>query len=352
MGTKNRPAPHDCYTVAEGDEPLFTLLARDVHAPFLVRAWADMREASGEAPDKVEEARGCADSMTRWRTKSRRRPPMTDESAAQLLRRGSTVGQLLDAPQQEERETPLATDEGAVAKVASLDEVFGDLPDWSEDLADGDGAAEALAPAKESASEIAGPAANAPVIDVEGQPSPEPVKTDKRTIVADVMKLPDPETLARITKPEPVKSAKPPARLPPGATDKEVVFVGWVTLGAPGEVLLRRVCESVFEPRTMASNAPALGFATLVDFRVGNQRLLYGPSEADPSVHDFYTQDLYEYCVRGAGSRDVRAPRVAPNSAITLVVRYSGQVPDGCAFGAGFELRIALRGVAVDRRML
>ena len=54
----------------------------------------------------------------------------------------------------------------------------------------------------------------------------------------------------------------------------------------------------------------------------------------------------------GAGRTGVRSPRVAPSSAITLVVWYTGQVPDGYAFGAATELKIRLRGAATDRRML
>jgi hypothetical protein len=387
MGTKNRPAPHDCYASAEGDEPLFTLLARDVHAPFLLRAWADMREASGESPDKVEEARSCADAMARWRTRRRERPPMTDEAAAQLLRRGTTVGQLLGAAQERGHEVALP-DAGEGGTLTSwggpggapitgerldegLDEVFGDLPDWNE----GD---EAAVEGADPPPTVAGPAAGAPVIDVQGEPSPEPARAEpKAAVIANVMRLPDPETLARITEPEPARSATaapkapaapkstaaakapakpapaaPPGAAPPGAADKEVVFSAWFTLGAPGELLLRRVCEQQFEPRVMTANVPGLGFATLTDFRVGNQRLLYGPSPSDPSVHDFFTADLHEYCVRGPGKAGLKAPRVAPSTAITLVVHYTGQVPDGYEWGAAHELRVSLRGAAVDRRML
>ena len=367
MGTKNRPAPHDCYALAEGDEPLFVLLARDVHAPFLVRAWADMREASGESPDKVEEARSAADAMVRWRRTKRSREPMGDAAAAELLSRGLTVGQHVAASGRGGHDA-VHPEGGAdpAWDAASLDEVLGDLPDWQEPTEDGERAASAAAEDKPQ------PAANAPVIDVEGHPSgplappakdgassaPSPPRAPHGVPIANVVELPDPETLARITAKEPLKeSTKPPSIppkpvLPPGSVEREVLFEGWVTLGAPGELLLRRVSEHVFEPATMTSNAPGLGFAVLTDFRVGNQRLLYGPSPADPSTHDFYQQDLYEYCAKGAGRTGVRSPRVAPSSAITLVVWYTGQVPDGYAFGAATELKIRLRGAATDRRML
>lgn len=89
MGTKNNPAPYDCYANAEPDEPLFILLARDERAAILVEAWACMslggwravwaivclfwallriayrREPSAVA--KVTEARYCATQMRAWR---------------------------------------------------------------------------------------------------------------------------------------------------------------------------------------------------------------------------------------------------------------------------------------------
>jgi hypothetical protein len=43
MGTKNEPGTFDCYDVAEDDEPMFVLLARDKSAPDLVRQWAEQR---------------------------------------------------------------------------------------------------------------------------------------------------------------------------------------------------------------------------------------------------------------------------------------------------------------------
>jgi hypothetical protein len=64
MGTKNKPGDFDCYANAEPDEPMFILLGRDVHAPALVRDWADRREREGEDPAKVAEARACAKAMS------------------------------------------------------------------------------------------------------------------------------------------------------------------------------------------------------------------------------------------------------------------------------------------------
>lgn len=67
MGTKNNPGAFDCYANAEEDEPMFVLLGRDRHAPSLVEMWADVREAAGEDPDKVKEARQCVANMRRYR---------------------------------------------------------------------------------------------------------------------------------------------------------------------------------------------------------------------------------------------------------------------------------------------
>ncbi len=50
---------------------MFVLLARDRHAPDLVDKWADRREAAGEVPAKVKEARDCATAMRVWRERHR-----------------------------------------------------------------------------------------------------------------------------------------------------------------------------------------------------------------------------------------------------------------------------------------
>lgn len=70
MGTKDNPGKYDCYGRAEGDEPMFTLLARDPMSPVLVRMWAQCREIAarhGGDLTKAEEARKCADEMERWK---------------------------------------------------------------------------------------------------------------------------------------------------------------------------------------------------------------------------------------------------------------------------------------------
>lgn len=71
MGTKNNPGNFDCYTNAEADEPMFILLARDKHAPQLVRGWAHLRKLAGEESAKIAEAEACADAMQAWRAKNR-----------------------------------------------------------------------------------------------------------------------------------------------------------------------------------------------------------------------------------------------------------------------------------------
>ena len=67
MGTKNNPGKYDCYENAEPDEPMFVLLARDPHAPLLVRMWAELRQMHAGNPSKVAEARSCAAAMEEWR---------------------------------------------------------------------------------------------------------------------------------------------------------------------------------------------------------------------------------------------------------------------------------------------
>lgn len=77
MGTKDNPAPFDCYANALSDEPMFILLARDASAPDLVDAWAGGRIydiATGKKPQSdmamVEEAQDCAKAMRAWRKKN------------------------------------------------------------------------------------------------------------------------------------------------------------------------------------------------------------------------------------------------------------------------------------------
>jgi hypothetical protein len=66
MGTKNKPAPYDCYANAHPDEPMFTLLGRDKFGASLVRLWALARETDDESQAKLQEARDCADAMAEW----------------------------------------------------------------------------------------------------------------------------------------------------------------------------------------------------------------------------------------------------------------------------------------------
>jgi hypothetical protein len=76
MSTKSHPGPNDAYMRAKLDEPMFTLLARDVLSPHLVRLWALGRQdqiARGERPDTpeerkmIEEAHNIAAAMAMWR---------------------------------------------------------------------------------------------------------------------------------------------------------------------------------------------------------------------------------------------------------------------------------------------
>lgn len=67
MGTKENPAPNDCYTKAADDEPMFTLLARDPLAPGLVRDWAAHRHLTRGPSEKVDEALVLAHAMEEWR---------------------------------------------------------------------------------------------------------------------------------------------------------------------------------------------------------------------------------------------------------------------------------------------
>lgn len=77
MATKRNPGAFDCYAHALPDEPMFILLARDPSAPFLVRAWAERREADVRAGNRpatdlamVAEAEECAAQMSEWRTRN------------------------------------------------------------------------------------------------------------------------------------------------------------------------------------------------------------------------------------------------------------------------------------------
>lgn len=66
MGSKSNPSSFDCYANAKPDEPMFVLLGRDPLGGALVREWARLREAAGDSPEQVAEARACADQMDEW----------------------------------------------------------------------------------------------------------------------------------------------------------------------------------------------------------------------------------------------------------------------------------------------
>lgn len=63
MATKNNPGAWDCYSKAEPDEEMFILLGRDEDAPALVALWAALRAARKHDPDKIAEARSCAERI-------------------------------------------------------------------------------------------------------------------------------------------------------------------------------------------------------------------------------------------------------------------------------------------------
>ena len=77
MGTRNNPGKFDCHARALPDEPLFTVLARDQSAPWMVQQWAYERAreiSAGLRPESdremVEEARAVADAMRKWRAEN------------------------------------------------------------------------------------------------------------------------------------------------------------------------------------------------------------------------------------------------------------------------------------------
>lgn len=93
MGTKENPGKFDCYHLADDDEPMFVLLARDYTAPDLVDRWAEQRMQAillGFKPRdhllKVDEAQACARAMREWLKKHPEHffrqpsPPSTDKT--------------------------------------------------------------------------------------------------------------------------------------------------------------------------------------------------------------------------------------------------------------------------------
>ena len=107
MGTKNNPAPYDCYANAEPDEPMFVLLARDVDAPATVRIWAarrftrlvrehgDSDKISAADKSQLDEACKLSDAMTAWRAVNRPSPLKADNG--ELPHPPHTHGELVAA---------------------------------------------------------------------------------------------------------------------------------------------------------------------------------------------------------------------------------------------------------------
>lgn len=80
MGTKDNPAPFDCYANAEPDEPMFVILARDPTASLVVDYWIGLRVEYGKnRPDdpQILEARECSDAMRAWWMEHRYQPQPT-----------------------------------------------------------------------------------------------------------------------------------------------------------------------------------------------------------------------------------------------------------------------------------
>ena len=57
MSTKNNPGEFDCCANAEPDEPMFAFLARDKHAPEVVREWARAMERRQKGIHDIHETR-------------------------------------------------------------------------------------------------------------------------------------------------------------------------------------------------------------------------------------------------------------------------------------------------------
>ena len=87
MGTKNNPGQYDCYQKAAPDEPIFTMRAKDVSAPYFVEMWTYVRQGDFASArgvleslfadpavaaligdcDKFNEALDVAEAMRDWR---------------------------------------------------------------------------------------------------------------------------------------------------------------------------------------------------------------------------------------------------------------------------------------------
>ena len=56
-----------CLARSQGDEPVFVLVARDIHAAVTVRAWAERVAHFHGHSAKTDEAFALADQMDAWR---------------------------------------------------------------------------------------------------------------------------------------------------------------------------------------------------------------------------------------------------------------------------------------------
>jgi hypothetical protein len=117
MGTKKHPGRFDCHANAKPDEPMFVLLGRDPMAGALVRVWADMREARGEDPEKVAEARATADTLDTWAKRLDKAPIQLGERSDQRWALTFTDGTVLYV---------YARTEGAARKVMVERQIAGD----------------------------------------------------------------------------------------------------------------------------------------------------------------------------------------------------------------------------------
>lgn len=76
MGTKNNPGQFDCYSKADGDEPIFVLRGKDPVAAGLVREWVHLRlvhefrtkkKVTPELAEQLSEALKVASDMDEYR---------------------------------------------------------------------------------------------------------------------------------------------------------------------------------------------------------------------------------------------------------------------------------------------
>ena len=74
MGTKQNPPPFDCYNNALPHEEMFTVLARDIAAPAVVRFWClerIKRNLNKWGDPQITEAMECAAKMEAQRAQVR-----------------------------------------------------------------------------------------------------------------------------------------------------------------------------------------------------------------------------------------------------------------------------------------